>query len=308
MLDKRVCSRYNDMVYDYTAMSGELDSQAFSPKPALLRRITTISAAPFPGAEGEGNTGLRTEENFANFMDSPDTAEREDLFGLVELAGVVLHKAWILLISLVAGAVLAGVLTTQVLTASYEATSMIYISSKTTSITSLADLQIGSQLAVDFQIVATTRAVLEKVIDDLQLNTTYQKLLDQLEITNPSGSHVLKIKATSTDPVMAANISNAVAETLRERIADVMNTEEPAMLERASVPENPSSPSLKRNVALGGALGMVLAAAAVIVAYLMDDTIKNDQDIRKYLHLNTLAVLPKEQRARKNPEQTEPKP
>ena len=59
---------------------------------------------------------------------------------------------------------------------------------------------------------------------------------------------------------------------------------------------------------LCGVLGMVLAAAAVIVAHLMDDTIKNDQDIRKYLHLNTLAVLPKEQRVRKNPEQTEPKP
>ena len=32
MLDKRVCSRYNDMVYDYTAMCGELDSQAFFAK------------------------------------------------------------------------------------------------------------------------------------------------------------------------------------------------------------------------------------------------------------------------------------
>lgn len=228
-----------------------------------------------------------------------DNAEDEDLFDFMELAGVLLHKAWILLASLVVGAAFAGLITAQLITPKYEAASMIYIYNKTTSITSLADLQIGSQLAVDFQIVATTREVVEKVIEDLNLHTTYEALLDQISITNPSGSHILKIQTTSTDPVQAANISNALSEELRGRIAAVMNTEEPSVVERAVVPTKPASPSVKKNALFGGVGCMALAALVIMVSYLTDDTIKTEQDIKRYLGINTLAAIPLE-RTRKN--------
>lgn len=227
-----------------------------------------------------------------------DMMEDDDIFDIVELGSVLLHKAWVLVICMLIGAVAAGFITTSLITPQYESASMIYIYNKTTSLTSLTDLQIGSQLAVDFQIVASTREVINKVIEDLGLETTYEDLLQHLEITNPTGSHILKIKATSSDPIQAANISNAVAEELRERIADVMNTDEPSVVERAVVPTKPSSPSLKKNIAIGGVAAAALAAVIIIAAYLMDDTIKTDQDVRKYLHLNTLAAIPQERSAR----------
>ena len=224
-------------------------------------------------------------------MDSPDTAEHEDLFGLAELAGVVLHKAWILLVSLIAGAVLAVFLTTQVLTPSYEATSMIYIYTKSTSITSITDLQIGSQLAVDFQIVGTSREVMDSVIARLGLDTDYKSLLETVEISSPSGSHILKIEATNPDPQLAASISNAIADELRARIASVMNTDEPSTLSRAYVPEHPVSPSLAKNVVLGGFGLMFLLAIIFAVAFILDDTVKSEEDVKKYLGVNVLAEI-----------------
>lgn len=219
---------------------------------------------------------------------------REDYIDLLDLAGALLHRWWMILLGLIIGAVAVGTITVTLIAPKYQATSMIYISNKTTSITSLADLQIGSQLAVDFQIVATTREVVESVIDQLGLNMTYEQLKKSVEITNPSGSHILKIQATSTDPVIAASISNTLADELRTRIATVMNTEEPSMVERAVVPTMKSSPSTTKNVMLGGFGGALLVCAVLVVAYLMDDTIKTDDDVRKYLNLNTLAAIPKE--------------
>ncbi len=218
-------------------------------------------------------------------------AQEEDTIDLMELAGVLLRKAWALALAFVIGATAAGVFTKLFITPQYEATSMIYIYTKSTSITSITDLQIGSQLAVDFQIVGTSREVMDSVIARLGLDTDYKKLLKSVEISSPSGSHILKIVATNPDPQLAADISNAIADELRARIAAVMNTDEPSTLSRAYVPEYPVSPSMVKNVALGGIGLTFLLAAIFVVAFLLDDTIKNEEDVKKYLGLNVLAEI-----------------
>lgn len=218
-------------------------------------------------------------------------AAEEDTIDLMELAGVLLRKAWALALAFVIGATAAGVFTKLFITPQYEATSMIYIYTKSTSITSITDLQIGSQLAVDFQIVGTSREVMDSVIARLGLDTDYKKLLKSVEISSPSGSHILKIVATNPDPQLAADISNAIADELRARIAAVMNTDEPSTLSRAYVPEYPVSPSMVKNVALGGIGLTFLLAAIFVVAFLLDDTIKNEEDVKKYLGLNVLAEI-----------------
>lgn len=218
-------------------------------------------------------------------------AAEEDTIDLMELAGVLLRKAWALALAFVIGATAAGVFTKLFITPQYEATSMIYIYTKSTSITSITDLQIGSQLAVDFHIVGTSREVMDSVIARLGLDTDYKKLLNTVEISSPSGSHILKIVATNPDPQLAADISNAIADELRARIAAVMNTDEPSTLSRAYVPEYPVSPSMVKNVALGGIGLTFLLAAIFVVAFLLDDTIKNEEDVKKYLGLNVLAEI-----------------
>jgi capsular polysaccharide biosynthesis protein len=213
---------------------------------------------------------------------------------LGEIVFVLLHKAAILIASLLAGAVLAFGVTKLLITPQYTASSMIYIFTKTTSITSLADLQIGSQLTVDFQTLGTSRPVVEQVIRELNLDTTYEELLSTITITNPTNSRILKISVENPDPQLAADISNAMAESLSDRVAEVLNTDKPSTVEQAVVPDKPSSPSTKKNTAIGALLGLVAAAAVVLLQHFMDDTIKNEEDVRKYLGLNTLAAVPLE--------------
>ena len=59
------------------------------------------------------------------------------------------------------------------ITPQYTSTSMVYILSKETTLTSLADLQIGSQLTKDYKIIVTSRPVLSEVISKLKLDLTY---------------------------------------------------------------------------------------------------------------------------------------
>lgn len=219
---------------------------------------------------------------------------------LGEVLFVLLRKILWLLAGLAAGVIISFGVTKILITPQYTASSMIYIFTKTTSITSLADLQIGSQLTVDFQTLGTSRPVVEKVIRDLNLDASYEELLKTITITNPSNSRILKISVENPDPRLAADISNAMADSLSSRVAEVLNTDKPSTVERAVVPSSPSSPNTLRNVAVGGLLGLVFVAAFVLLQHFMDDTIKSEEDVRKYLELNTLAAVPLEHAAGKS--------
>ena len=101
---------------------------------------------------------------------------------LVEVFRLFLKRWWMIIGCGILCAAAAFGYTKAFVTPQYEATSMIYILSKTTSISSAIDLQLGKQLTVDFQTLATSRTVVERVIDELNLNTTYEEFESQIRV------------------------------------------------------------------------------------------------------------------------------
>lgn len=233
---------------------------------------------------------MENNNKINNPMISP--LETEDTIDILELFRVLWKRVLVLIIALIIGATGAAVGTMLFITPQYESKSMIYIYGKTTSITSLTDLQLGSQLTVDFQIIAKTREVIEAAAYDIGLNESYESIVDRVTINNPQNSRILEIIVRDSDPTRACNLSNSIANQLRIRIADVMNTDEPSTVEAARVALHPVSPSIKKNAVLGGLGAFAVAAAIVIAIHLLDDTIKSEEDIEKYMHQNVIAVVP----------------
>lgn len=218
---------------------------------------------------------------------------------LLEVANVIWQKIWAVIMCFVIGAVLFGGYTKMMVTPQYTATSMIYILGRTTSISSVAELQLSSALTADFTIMAKSREVINGVIKEMDLNMTYDQLKNSVNITNPSDSHILQIEVTNPDPKLAKDISNTMANAVAENIASVMATDKPSIAEKAVTPGAPSSPNLMKNIAMGGIVGAALAVGLIVLGYMMDDTIKTEEDVRKYLQINTLASVSLEKKRRK---------
>lgn len=213
--------------------------------------------------------------------------DREDVIDLMELFHVLLRRWYVILICGLLGAAAAFGYTKIRIVPQYEASSMIYILEA-----SDINLSLSKQLTVDFATLAKSRPVVEKVIDELELNATYEQLVSTITIANPSDTSILKISVRNPDPELACEISNAMSDATAERVASVMMTDKPSKVEDAVVPKYPVSPNMKKNVMMGGMFGIVVMAGILVVMYLMDDRIKSEEDIERYLGLTTLASIP----------------
>ena len=179
-----------------------------------------------------------------------------------------------------------------VITPQYTSTAMVYILSKETTLTSLADLQIGSQLTKDYKIIVTSRPVLAEVIGTLNLDLTYEQMVDKIKINNPTDTRILSITAEDPDPLTAKNIADAVAKTSSNYIGDIMEMVPPKIIEEGVVAEKKSSPSNSKNALLGAALGIFLVCGLTVVEELLNDSIQSEEDVEKYLGLTVLAAVP----------------
>ncbi|MDD3361318.1 MAG: Wzz/FepE/Etk N-terminal domain-containing protein [Hespellia sp.] len=218
---------------------------------------------------------------------------------LLEVFQVLKSKALILIVCFVLGVGIAGGATKLLITPMYSASSTIYILNKSTSVTSLADIQLGTALTGDFQSIAKTRSVINEVIDQLGLNMTYEQLVGNITVENPTDTHFLKTTVTNSDPKLAKEISNKMSDVIADKVAEIMMTDKPTTVEKAIEPSSPSSPNVKKNAAIGGLLLLIVAMGFILLRYFMDDTLKNEEDIEKYLGLNTLAAIPIERERRR---------
>lgn len=217
---------------------------------------------------------------------------------LIELFHALMKKLWLIILCLIVGAVAMGGYTKFFITPQYQASSMIYILGRETNISGV-NLQLSQQLTVDFETLAKSRPVIERVIEKLDLSYSYSEVSSMITVENPTDTSILKMIVTNPDPELAADIANQMADATADRVAEVMVTDKPSTVEDAVVPTAPVSPNLKKNIMIGGLAGAVLAAGVVTLLFLMDDTLKSEEDIRRYLGLNTLAAVPREKKRKR---------
>ena len=220
-----------------------------------------------------------------------EAEENEDEIDLGGLFFRLLEKIHWIIICAIIGAAIAGALVFKFITPIYQATAKIYIVGSDTTI-SLSDLQIGSNLAADYQEVFKNWHVHELVDKRLNLDYSYSKLSGMINITNPQNTHVLYVNVKSPDPEEAKLIADTYAQVAREFIAAKMDMREPNIFEEAKLPDKPVSPQKTRDIVIGFVLGALLAMAIITVKFLTDDRILTTEDISKVGNLATLGMIP----------------
>lgn len=227
-------------------------------------------------------------------MENQHTTKNDEMeIDLMEIAGVILSKLWIIILSGITAALVFIVVTMLFITPQYESTTKMYVLSQQDNNTlTSSDMQTSLSLTKDYAELIKSRTVTEGVIAQLNLDMTDKQLLQKISVGTSSDTRILSITVTDEDPYQACQIANAVRDVAANHIQNVMNIDAVNIVETANIPNEKASPSLSKNAVMGGLFGVILATAIILLVYLTNDTIKSQEDVEKYLQLSVLGTIP----------------
>lgn len=214
---------------------------------------------------------------------------------LRDIFAILINKLAIIVLAAMLGAAVAFTFTKFLISPVYQARTQVLV--KSTSLTTtdqikVSDLQSSNYLTKDYMILIKSNPVLDKVIADLGLDMSSSALAGKIHVSSQTDTRILTIAVNDKDPIMAKKIADAVREASKTRIHEVMGMETVENVDEAKLPENPISPNTKMNTLIGFMLGFVIAIAVIIIRFMLDDTIKAQEDVEKYLGLSVLGLIP----------------
>lgn len=218
----------------------------------------------------------------------------------------ILTRRWlsVLLVTLLTLGVTA--LVTMNVAERYRASTQLFFGVR--SGTSVTDLAQGSafteQQMRSYAVVATSPIVLNRVISELDLDTTSRNLAKSVTAEAAAGTVILEISVTDLNPTQAAAIANSLAKQVvnvaQDLVPDGANGR-PAVratvLAEATVPQEPSSPVLLNNLLVGALLGLLLGAAVALARDALDTRIRTERDLRAVTKGPVLGLIPFEPHA-----------
>jgi capsular polysaccharide biosynthesis protein len=214
---------------------------------------------------------------------------------LVELL-LMLRRYIVLIVACFAvGMFLAGGYTYRYVTPLYQATAKLYmVSASSESLINLSDLSMGTSLSSDYEELLVMRPVLLAVIEDLGLEDkySYNAIKGMVSVSSTGSTRILSITATSPDPQEAADIANCLAEKACDFVPEIMETASPNIAENAVKPAGKSSPNITKNAIQGGVCAAAACIAILVIIFLLDDTLKDAEDVESFLGAMPLTVIP----------------
>ena len=219
----------------------------------------------------------------------------EETISLKEVFGIIKKRLLLIITITLVSISAAAIVSFYFITPIYQAQTQILVNQKGSS----ADAYSWSQIETDLQLIntyndiITSPLILSEVIEELELNTTPEKLMDQIVLLSESDSKVFKINIEDSNPEQAVNIANTTAEVFKKNVPSLLNVDNINILSAANLSENPApvKPDKVLNILIGAVIGLMLGTGLAFLLEIVDTTIKNEKDVEEFLNIPIMGLV-----------------
>lgn len=211
---------------------------------------------------------------------------------------VLLQSLRLIIAVAVAMAVVFGVATGLMTNDTYSARCSMYIMNVSQQDNSTGvsanGLEASQKLVDECIILIKSNNVIGEVTEQLNargFDTTVDAVRGSLGLTAVENTALLRITSTTEDP----ELSQAICEELMDYAPSVVDYAMRGLVTLNKIDDvsepSKNSPMVARNAILGGVFGLLLICALILVRYLMDNTIKDEKDLKDRFNVNVLGVV-----------------
>ena len=223
---------------------------------------------------------------------------------LADVFQILLSKWIYILIAGLVAAILVGAVTKFFIKKKYTAYTSMYIytsaDEKQTGTITSSELTAADNLIKTYQVIVKSNTVLDVIAE--RFNAEHPEYAEReidasaisgvTSITVPTGTKLIEVDIKTGDPVLSADIANTFAKYAPAQIIRITKAGGVEIVDYATVPKSASSPNLMRNVVIGFAAGVILAALFFVLRAYLDTTIYGSEEVHKVSQCPIIGTVP----------------
>jgi Capsular polysaccharide biosynthesis protein len=226
-------------------------------------------------------------------MDQERYLELEEQMNLKEMWYMIKKRIVLIILLPVLCAAAAGCISFFVLDPVYEANVSIIISKGQGDMMTQSDVLMYQNLIKTYTEIAKSNVVAEEASSLMEGRFSAQALQGSLTVTSQTGTQVLNMTSSGSQPQEAADKVEALAKAFLQESKRLLPSGSIEIMDHAKLPIGPSKPNKMMNIAIAFFLGLMAAIGFALLIEYMKDTIKSEEDVDRYLGIPVIGVIPK---------------
>ena len=208
------------------------------------------------------------------------------------------NKKWLIILFLIIFLAIGFVYETNIKTPKYTSSTTLVLAmssseseGKENSITT-TDITLNSNLVSTYSELVKSKDVIRTVINNLKIEDKEEDLRKNVSVTSVEDTELIKIAVTHTKPRYAAKIANEMAKVFTEKVNQIYKINNVYTLDEAEIEDTPSNINYVKDILVFAVIGIILAFGYILIANMLDTTVKTSEEIEKICKIPVLAVIP----------------
>lgn len=155
-----------------------------------------------------------------------------------------------------------------------------------------SDITINSKLVATYSELVKSKNVLRQVISNLGINVDEANLRQNVSVSSVKDTEIIEITVSNENAGYSAKIANEIAKVFTEKVGEIYNINNVHVVDEAEVSSSPSNVNHAKDIVIFAFIGAVIAIMYVLIANMLDTTVKTQQDIEKLTKCPVLASIP----------------
>lgn len=195
--------------------------------------------------------------------------------------------------------IIGVVYTTKFITPMYKSSTTLVlatsenISNQTLNSITTTDITLNSKLISTYSELVKSKSLIGEVISNLGINIQEEQLRKNISVSLVKDTDLIKISVTNIDAENATKIANEIAQVFSKKVSEIYNISNVHIVDNAKTDYKPSNINHIKDIILFAGIGFVIAVIYVLLANMLDSTIKSAEEIEKNYKIPVLATIPK---------------
>ncbi len=224
-----------------------------------------------------------------------------DLFNsqidILAVFSFLLKRLWIIvLVALIAGAATFGA-SKLLITPTYRVSFTAYVNNRSQlseyqDTISSNDLTAAEKLVSAYSKTITSRNILEKAASSIKLDLDYTSLRTMVTTQVESDTGIITVYVVDTSADGAYKLAKAIADVSPEQISEIIEGSSMKIIDMPTETQSIYKPSYIKNTLAGILIGGFVIAAYIVLRFLLDDKVKNENELEAKFSLPVVGVIP----------------